>query len=97
MATASQINNHDALITRLVTQFGKGISPLLTQLYDTLASEENIDRLTVQRLFVTLRTYVQTQLNQLDQVLLDNDSMNSEVLGDITIDTSRLKNEAVQQ
>jgi hypothetical protein len=95
MATVQEINNHDALINRLVTQFGKGISPLLTQLYDSLITEEVVDRLTVQRLFVALRTYIQTQINQLDQVLLDNDTMNSEVLGDITVDTVRLKNEAL--
>lgn len=94
MATTQQINNHDALINRKVAAFGRGISPLLTNLYDELASLDNPSRLDVVRLFEPVRRYAQAQITEIDAVFVDNDEINSEVLGGVVVDTGQLRAEA---
>lgn len=94
MATTGEINSHDRLIERLGNQFARGVSPLLTQLYDNLAVTENPDRLAVQNLFLPIRRYAQAQITQIDAVIEDNRAMNSEVFEGVVIDTSRLRAEA---
>jgi hypothetical protein len=94
MATTQQINNHDAIINRQVADFGRGLSPLLTDLYDELAGLPNPTRLDVQRLFEPVRRYAQAQITEIDGVFADNDEINNEVLGPVVVDTSQLRAEA---
>ena len=95
MATQGEINQHDSLIERFSRRFAVGLAPLLTALYDNLASEENPDRLTVTRYFLPIRQYAQAQLENLEAVLADNAEMNKAVLEGVVIDTSRIRAEAI--
>lgn len=80
MATQAGINQHDALIERIVKSFARGISPFYDEIFANLANNPNPNRAAILTLFFPLKQWIREQAGQLDTIANSNREMNSDVL-----------------
>lgn len=76
MATQAEINAHDNLITGLADELAAGLEGIVSSALVGLASIDISDRIAINELFVTTRDFVNSQIQGLDSLALDNLRMN---------------------
>lgn len=96
MATTAEINAHDRLISTVGRDFGQGLRPLFTDLFDSIIAMPQPTRIEIQQRFLPIRQYAQSNLTRIDGVLDSNTQMNSDVIQSTTvIDDQRLRSEVL--
>jgi hypothetical protein len=81
VADQESIDAHNRLILDWVDRFAQGLSPLFVELFDRIAQLQNPTRLQIAQLFGDLRNYIQTEMQNINQVLDSSVDLNSAVLG----------------
>ena len=77
MATQAEINAHDQLITNLANDFASGIESLLASAVVALSSVDLQDRVAVNTVFDDTRTYINSNIQGLDNLAISNLELNN--------------------
>jgi hypothetical protein len=76
-----QIDQHDRIMQEWIDSAIAGVSPLLVQLFDSIAGLQSPTRLQIQQLFVGVIDSISTSFNNIQPILTSNIALNSSVLG----------------
>lgn len=98
MADQAGINQHDALMERLATEFARALPGLYREFYNTLLTIPEPTRLQIQNLFQSFRQRIQAELAKLPSVVDSNLALNADTLdptltAEATIAVQRLTQE----
>ena len=105
MATQSEINTHDNLITGLADEMASGLDSLLATALLGLAAIDLTDRVAINNLFTDVRQYIAAQVQGLDTLAVDNlalnnvaaDSAINQQVVDLKVASNATMNNAVDQ
>lgn len=78
MITQAQISQHDRIIEQFVRNFTQGLRPLFQTALDSIAELGNgVSRTAIVALFAPIRNYIDTTFNNINQILVSNQQLNS--------------------
>jgi hypothetical protein len=96
MITQAQINAHERVIAAFVTQFSRGLTPLINSVIDGVSGLGNTaSRTAILALFTPIRNYIAETFSQLAKIINSNQQLNSNAIGSSTVpEASQLAGEA---